>query len=170
MSGELLLFCVRAPAGGARRCSALLSLTHPPDALTLQQAVKVNALGKWKTALQMTSMSMLLFFRDETHTMPAMFGALCCRCFLCLQCVFNVKQRQKTTHAHTCNTPTLTHSPTQCRPHLERRRRRQLCVAAAVGLGGDCDLVAVHVLCQRLDAFCLPCGQDGLKRQGHLHM
>lgn len=33
---------------------------HPP-----QQAVKVNALGKWKTALQMTAMSMLLFCRDE---------------------------------------------------------------------------------------------------------
>jgi hypothetical protein len=33
------------------------------------QAVKVNSLGKWKTALQMTSMSMLLFCKDETGWM-----------------------------------------------------------------------------------------------------
>jgi phosphatidylglycerophosphate synthase len=33
------------------------------------QAVKVNSLGKWKTALQMTSMSMLLFCKDETGGM-----------------------------------------------------------------------------------------------------
>jgi hypothetical protein len=37
-----------------------------------QQAVKVNALGKWKTALQMTAMSILLFCRD-TKTMPAVW-------------------------------------------------------------------------------------------------
>jgi hypothetical protein len=28
--------------------------------------VKVNSLGKWKTALQMTSMSILLFCKDQT--------------------------------------------------------------------------------------------------------
>jgi hypothetical protein len=33
------------------------------------QAVKVNSFGKWKTALQMSSMSLLLFCRDE-HYMP----------------------------------------------------------------------------------------------------
>lgn len=32
----------------------------------LVQAVKVNSLGKWKTALQMTSMSLLLFCKDGT--------------------------------------------------------------------------------------------------------
>lgn len=35
----------------------------------LLQAVKVNSLGKWKTALQMSSMSMLLFCKDETGWM-----------------------------------------------------------------------------------------------------
>lgn len=38
------------------------------------KAVKVNALGKWKTALQMTAMSLLLFCRDGT-TMPAVWTA-----------------------------------------------------------------------------------------------
>eukprot|EP00879_Flechtneria_rotunda_P009992 GHRR01010448.1.p1 GENE.GHRR01010448.1~~GHRR01010448.1.p1 ORF type:complete len:267 (+),score=72.02 GHRR01010448.1:882-1682(+) len=33
------------------------------------KAVKVNSLGKWKTALQMTSMSLLLFCKDKTGRM-----------------------------------------------------------------------------------------------------
>jgi len=41
------------------------------------KAVKVNSLGKWKTALQMTSMSFLLFCRDSQH-MPAFFEGLGC--------------------------------------------------------------------------------------------
>jgi phosphatidylglycerophosphate synthase len=36
------------------------------------QAVKVNSLGKWKTALQMSAMSVLLFCRD-TISMPGAF-------------------------------------------------------------------------------------------------
>jgi hypothetical protein len=36
--------------------------------------VKVNALGKWKTALQMTSMSILLYCRDTVFVPPAFAG------------------------------------------------------------------------------------------------
>ncbi|GBF93916.1 hypothetical protein Rsub_06165 [Raphidocelis subcapitata] len=39
------------------------------------KAVKVNALGKWKTALQMTAMSVLLFCRDDTLA-PGVWAAL----------------------------------------------------------------------------------------------
>ncbi|KAI8469819.1 MAG: phosphatidylglycerophosphate synthase [Monoraphidium minutum] len=38
------------------------------------KAVKVNALGKWKTALQMTAMSLLLFCRDTTFV-PRVWAA-----------------------------------------------------------------------------------------------
>lgn len=38
------------------------------------QAVKVNSLGKWKTALQMTSMSLLLFCKDGTGRIERLFG------------------------------------------------------------------------------------------------
>jgi phosphatidylglycerophosphate synthase len=41
------------------------------------QAVKVNALGKWKTALQMTAMSLLLFGRDDTVVPSIWAGASC---------------------------------------------------------------------------------------------
>lgn len=37
------------------------------------QAVKVNSFGKWKTALQMTSMSLLLFCKDQTGMMEEVF-------------------------------------------------------------------------------------------------
>lgn len=37
------------------------------------QAVKVNSFGKWKTALQMTSMSLLLFCKDQTGMMDDVF-------------------------------------------------------------------------------------------------
>lgn len=62
------------------RCVVLLlspSREEPIEAPTvppkIKQAVKVNALGKWKTALQMTAMSILLFCRD-TKTMPAVWA------------------------------------------------------------------------------------------------
>jgi hypothetical protein len=38
------------------------------------QAVKVNSFGKWKTALQMTSMSLLLFCKDGTGRVHDMFA------------------------------------------------------------------------------------------------
>jgi phosphatidylglycerophosphate synthase len=41
--------------------------------LGVLQAVKVNSLGKWKTALQMTSMSVLLFCKDVTGRVEHMF-------------------------------------------------------------------------------------------------
>jgi hypothetical protein len=40
----------------------------------LLQAVKVNSFGKWKTALQMTSMSLLLFCKDGTGRVHDMFA------------------------------------------------------------------------------------------------
>lgn len=39
-------------------------LANPPSVV---QAVKVNSLGKWKTALQMVAMSALLLLRNADH-------------------------------------------------------------------------------------------------------
>jgi hypothetical protein len=46
-------------------------MTHACVCACCWQAVKVNSLGKWKTALQMTSMSMLLFCKDDTGRVRA---------------------------------------------------------------------------------------------------
>jgi phosphatidylglycerophosphate synthase len=43
----------------------LLSVANERLCTTVLQAVKVNSLGKWKTALQMVSMSTLLVLRQD---------------------------------------------------------------------------------------------------------
>jgi phosphatidylglycerophosphate synthase len=45
----------------------------------LLQAVKVNSLGKWKTALQMVSMSTLLVLRQDHAALTAWLPALLTR-------------------------------------------------------------------------------------------
>ena len=105
-----VFFILRVRQPEVRLCT-LLSHSRPllRNTLQTQQAVKVNALGKWKTALQMTSMSMLLFFRDETHTMPAVFGAF----LFCLAAIFF--------RAHLCGTAECMQTQHTTRQHTDAR-------------------------------------------------
>lgn len=70
MAVPVILICCREVTMSALRewAASASSSAH--------KAVKVNSLGKWKTALQMTSMSVLLFCKDETGGMEGWLQGL----------------------------------------------------------------------------------------------
>eukprot|EP00775_Hariotina_reticulata_P008210 gene8210-8401_t len=70
MSVPVILICCREVTMSALRewAAAAGGAAH--------KAVKVNSLGKWKTALQMTSMSVLLFCKDVTGRVEAIFTGM----------------------------------------------------------------------------------------------
>jgi phosphatidylglycerophosphate synthase len=71
-------------------CTAPCGIANATDVPVLSQAVKVNSLGKWKTALQMTSMSVLLFCKDTTGWIERQLqgtGQCAALCVVLLSCV-----------------------------------------------------------------------------------